>query len=144
MRTTVIALVVTLLALAAAAPAAAQAAAKPQEVRLAGTAKWRGSPGDRVELTLREGAVTKQLTGTVKSIDAAKGVITVDVDGGSGKASRPFLASQIVSMKTVSAAPAGSAAKPAGGAAAKPAAGAPATGGPKPSGKKDAQGYDLD
>jgi membrane-bound ClpP family serine protease len=133
-------LIVVLASLAFVAPASAQAPAKPQEVRLAGAAKWTGSVGDRVEVTLREGAVTKQLSGTVKSIDAAKGVVALDLDGSAGATVRQFLASQIVSMKTVGAAPASAPTQ--GGAS--PAAPKPATTAAKPSGRKDAQGYDLD
>ena len=145
MRKTITAILALAAAFACAAPAAAQAAAKPQEVRLAGTATWRGSVGDRVELTVREGAVTKQLTGTVKAIDAAKGVLTLVLASDSGATSRQFLASQIVSMKTVGAAgPASPAKAPAaGGKPASPTAPAQAPGA-KPSGKKDAQGFDLD
>jgi ATP-dependent protease ClpP protease subunit len=127
-------------AAALSAPAVAQSAPKPQEVRLAGSAKWRGGVGDRVDFVLREGAVTKQLTGTVTAIDPQRGVITIEVDAGKP---RPFLATQIVSMKTVG----GAAAAPApSGGAKQPSAPVPASGAPsaKPSGKKDAQGYDLD
>ena len=142
-------------ALAAAVPAfeehafAQQAGAKQQQVKLQkGT--WWGSVGDRVEVVVKEQLSTRTLTATVTKIDADKGIVTVDAEVDGKKVARPLFASNIVSMKTVGSAPAGTstpggAAKTGGTApagAATGSSGAAPTG--KASGKVDAQGYQLD
>ena len=128
---------------------AQQSGAKQQQIKLQkGT--WWGSVGDRVEVVVKEQLSTRTLTATVTKIDADKGIITVDAEVDGKKLVRPLFASNIVSMKTVGAsaagAPASGGAGKAGGAVpagkASGTAGAPSPG--KPSGKVDAQGYQLD
>jgi hypothetical protein len=123
---------------------------KQQQVKLIkGT--WWGSVGDRVEIVVKDQLATRTMTGTVTKIDSDKGILTMDVETDGKKSSRPIFTSTIVSIK-----PGGGAAAPATVGAApntssdaatatdgKPA---PSTAVPtgKPSGKVDAQGYQLD
>jgi hypothetical protein len=142
-------------ALAAAVPAfeapafPQQSGAKQQQVKLQkGT--WWGAVGDRVELVVKEQLSTRTLTATVTKIDAEKGIVTVDTEVDGKKVTRPLFASNIVSIKTVGSGPVGAqpGAAPDSGGVAKTAGAAPA-GAPvaapasKPSGKVDAQGYQL-
>jgi hypothetical protein len=125
----------------------AQSGAKQQQVKLQkGT--WWGAVGDRVEITFKDSLSTKTLTGTVTKIDADKGVVTVDAEVDGKQVTRPLFASSIVSMKTVGGATPAGPAKSAGTPAAQPAgksgAAAPAAPAAKPTGKVDAQGYQLD
>ena len=137
-------------ALAAALPAveapalAQQSGAKQQQVKLQkGT--WWGSVGDRVEVVVKEQLSTRTLTATVTKIDAEKGIVTVDAEVDGKKVTRPLFASSIVSMKTVDGKTVDGKTvdgKTVGGApAGAPASGATPTS--KPSGKVDAQGYQL-
>ena len=138
-----LALAASLLGAAPASPLAPQNPAKQQQVRLQkGT--WWGAVGDRVEITVKEMMANKVITATVQKIDAEKGVLTVEVDADGKKSVRPILLNSVVAMKTVGAVAVPGTAEPAGaprGAAPDKAADG-ATG--KPSGKVDAQGYQLD
>jgi membrane-bound ClpP family serine protease len=123
---------------------------KQQQVKLIkGT--WWGAVGDRVEMVVKDQLATRTMTGTVTKIDSDKGILTMDVEIDGKKTTRQIFTSTIVSIK-----PAGGAAAPATVGAApqtttdavtatdgKPA---PSTGVPTgtPSGKVDAQGYQLD
>lgn len=129
--------------LLAPAPAAfAQSAPQAQQVKLP-KGSWSGKVGDAVELEIKEGALPKKVSGTVQKIDAAKGIITLEVDNGGRKVTRPVFVSDILSMKTVgAAAPAATgSAKPATGTSAAPAGQSDKS---APKGKVDAQGFELD
>ncbi|MFM9097325.1 MAG: hypothetical protein ACKOQW_03400 [Phycisphaerales bacterium] len=137
--------------LAGSAPAFAKAwapqnAASQQQVKLQkGT--WWGAVGDRVEITVKDMLASKVIAATVQKIDTEKGVLTVEMEADGKKTVRPILLNSILAMKTVGGAPAAGdapAAAPAGSAS--PAKSATAAGGAtgKPSGKVDAQGFQLD
>ena len=123
---------------------------KQQQVKLIkGT--WWGSVGDRVEVVVKDQLATRTMTGTVTKIDSDKGILTMDVEVDGKKSTRPIFTSSIVSIKPAggAAAPATVGAAPQSTSAAATAADgkpAPSTAVPtgKPSGKVDAQGYQLD
>jgi hypothetical protein len=123
---------------------------KQQQVKLIkGT--WWGSVGDRVEIVVKDQLATRTMTGTVTKIDSDKGILTMDVEVDGKKSNRPIFTSTIVSIKPASgaAAPATVGAAPKTTTDAAPATDgkpAPSTAVPtgKPSGKVDAQGYQLD
>ena len=123
---------------------------KQQQVKLIkGT--WWGSVGDRVEIVVKDQLATRTMTGTVTKIDSDQGILTMDVEIDGKKSPRPIFTSSIVSIKPVggAAAPATVGAAPKSSSAAAPAADgkpAPSTAVPTgtPSGKVDAQGYQLD
>ena len=123
---------------------------KQQQVKLIkGT--WWGSVGDRVEIVVKDQLATRTMTGTVTKIDSDKGILTIDVEVDGKKSTRPIFTSTIVSIKLAggAAAPATVGAAPKTTSDAVPAADgkpAPSTAVPtgKPSGKVDAQGYQLD
>lgn len=155
------------LALLAAVPAAEAFAApmqsaSQQQLRLSkGT--WWGSPGDRVEIEVRDQLAIRKIAGTVVKLDTDKGIVTVQAEIDGKTVTRPMFASEILSMKTVGtgavpetkpADPKTPAAKPVdtkpSTAPAKDSTGKkpdgltmePSSG--KPSGKVDAQGFQLD
>ena len=123
---------------------------KQQQVKLIkGT--WWGSVGDRVEIVVKDQLATRTMTGTVTKIDSDKGILTMDVEIDGKKSTRPIFTSTIVSIKPAggAAAPATTGAAPKSSSDAAPATDgkpAPSTAVPtgKPSGKVDAQGYQLD
>ena len=123
---------------------------KQQPVKLIkGT--WWGAVGDRVEMVVKDQLATRTMTGTVTKIDSDQGILTMDVEIDGKKSPRPIFTSSIVSIKPVggAAAPATVGAAPKSSSAAAPAADgkpAPSTSVPTgtPSGKVDAQGYQLD
>ena len=123
---------------------------KQQQVKLIkGT--WWGSVGDRVEVVVKDQLATRTMTGTVTKIDSDKGILTMDVETDGKKSTRPIFTSTIVSIKPAggAAAPATTGAAPKASSEAAPATDgkpAPSTAAPtgKPSGKVDAQGYQLD
>jgi len=128
-----------------------QSGSKQQQVKLIkGT--WWGSVGDRVEIVVKDQLATRTMTGTVTKIDSDKGIVTVDAEIDGKKVSRPVFTSTIVSIKPVGGAaapaPTGTAGNATTGSSptdgAKSATDAAATPTKKPSGKVDAQGYQLD
>ena len=166
-RTTTIALSVSLSLAAPAAMAAFAQAGSQQQVKLA-TGTWWGAPGDLVEITFKDQLSTRTMQATVRSIDAQKGILSIEAQfDGKKTSTRPVFTSSIVSMKTLGAgsapaapvadspkapaapkAPADAGKQPAtkaGGSTAPAAPAAAAPGGTgKASGKTDKEGYPLD
>ena len=96
-RTTTIALSVSLTLAAPAALAAFAQAGSQQQVKLA-TGTWWGSPGDLVEITFKDQLSTRTMQATVRSIDAQKGILTIEAQFDGKKAStRPVFTS--IAMK---------------------------------------------